>query len=126
MHVHGFPNLFIFNRDQSSHTINFTHSLDELSHHVTYILAEARKRHSMRVEATAEAESAWVDTIVELSTLNRDFLESCTPGYYNGEGRLNEAAARRGAGYGRGPDEFFRVLEAWRNRDDLDGLSIGG
>jgi cyclohexanone monooxygenase len=124
MHVNGFPNLFIFNRDQSSHTINFTHSLDELSRHVTYILTELRTREARRVEATCEAENAWVERIVELSTLNRDFLESCTPGYYNGEGRMNEAAARRGAGYGLGPDAFFRVLEEWRNGGDLHGLSI--
>ena len=124
MHVHGFPNLFIFNRDQSSHTINFTHSLDEISRHVAYILAEIRKQGGTRVEATAEAEQAWVATIIELSALNRDFLESCTPGFYNGEGRMNEAAARQGAGYGRGPNAFFKVLEEWRDAGGLAGLTI--
>jgi cyclohexanone monooxygenase len=125
MHVHGFPNLFVFNRDQSSHTVNFTHSLDEISRHVAHILAEVRERGGTRVEATAEAEADWVATIIELSALNRDFLESCTPGFYNGEGRMNEAAARQGAGYGGGPDAFFKVLAQWRDRGDLAGLEIG-
>ncbi|MEJ5977939.1 NAD(P)/FAD-dependent oxidoreductase [Novosphingobium sp. PS1R-30] len=124
MHVHGFPNLFVFNRDQSAHTVNFTHSLDELSRHMTHILAAARDRGATRIEATAEAEQAWVDTIVELSTINRDFLESCTPGYYNGEGRMNVEAARRGAGYGRGPLAFFEVLADWREQGDLSGLRL--
>ncbi len=124
MHVHSFPNLFIFNRDQSSHTVNFTHSLDEISRHVAYILAELRGRGAERVEATAEAEQNWVDTIVELSALNRDFLESCTPGFYNGEGQMNEAAARQLAGYGGGPDAFFKVLARWRDAGDLAGLFV--
>ena len=126
MHVHGFPNLFIFNRDQSAHTINFTHSLDELSRHMAYIMREVAAVGGTRVEATAEAEQGWVDTIIELSAFNRDFLESCTPGYYNGEGRMNAEAARRGAGYGLGPDAFFKVLETWRDAGGLCGLRIEG
>jgi cyclohexanone monooxygenase len=124
MHVHGFPNLFIFNRDQSAHTINFTHSLDELSRHLAYILGETVRRGGARVEATAEAEQSWVDTIIELSALNRDFLESCTPGYYNGEGRMNVEGAKQGAGYGRGPDAFFQVLADWREAGGLVGLAV--
>ncbi len=124
MHIHGFPNLFLFNRDQSAHTVNFTHSLDELSRHLAYILAEATGRDGARIEATAEAEQAWVETIIALSTLDRDFLESCTPGFYNGEGRMNVDAARRGAGYGGGPGAFFQVLEDWRAAGDLSGLAI--
>jgi cyclohexanone monooxygenase len=126
MHVHGFPNLFIFNRDQSAHTINFTHSLDELSRHVAYIMREVAARDGARVEASAQAEQDWVETIVALSALNREFLESCTPGYYNGEGRMNVEAARRGAGYGLGPDAFFKVLENWREAGNLAGLTIDG
>jgi hypothetical protein len=126
MHVHGFPNLFIFNRDQSAHTVNFTHSLDELSRHMAHIMREVAACGGRRVEATAEAEQDWVKTIIDLSALNQDFLESCTPGYYNGEGRMNVEAARRGAGYGLGPNAFFRVLETWREAGDLAGLAVEG
>jgi len=124
MHVHGFPNLFIFNRDQSAHTINFTHSLDELSRHLAYIMTRVAQQDAQRVEAEADAEREWVDTIVALSVLNRDFLEACTPGYYNGEGRISEGPARQNAGYGEGPDAFFRVLEEWRNKGTMRGLRI--
>lgn len=126
MHVHGFPNLFIFMRDQSAHTINFTHSLDEQSRHLAYILGQVSQRGGARVEVTATTERAWVETIIKLSALNRDFLESCTPGYYNGEGRVQVAAARQNAGYGRGPDAFFQVLQEWRDDGGLDGLTIVG
>ncbi|CAN7618654.1 NAD(P)/FAD-dependent oxidoreductase [Phenylobacterium sp. LjRoot225] len=124
MHVHGFPNLFIFMRDQSAHTVNFTHSLDEQSKHLAYILRAAKDRNAVRMEATRDAEDAWVETIIELAQLNQEFLERCTPGYYNGEGQINAEAAKRNAGYGRGPGAFFDVLDDWRNDGRLAGLTL--
>ncbi len=73
---------------------------------------------------TAEAEAAWVRTIIDLAQLNQEFLESCTPGYMNGEGRMNAEAARRNAGYGGGARAFFKVLEDWRDEGDLPGLTL--
>ena len=38
------------------------------------------------IEASEEAESAWVERIVELALNNQKFLAACTPSYYNNEG----------------------------------------
>ena len=38
---------------------------------------------------------------------------SCTPGYYNNEGRPLDGPPR-GASYGKGSIEFFRLTAAWR------------
>jgi cyclohexanone monooxygenase len=123
MHSRGFPNCFIFSLTQSGFTVNFPHMLNEQSKHLAYILAEARDRGVTVIEADADAEADWVDTIVRLSRMNQQFLEACTPGYYNNEGRPAESSVKNGS-YGAGSVEFIKVLEAWREAGDLAGLEL--
>ena len=75
------------------------------------------------IEATQEAEDAWVQTIVEMSQFNVKFLEACTPGYYNNEGRPAERSVRNGS-YGGGSPGFIRVLEKWRSEGSMSGLDV--
>jgi hypothetical protein len=82
-----------------------------------------RERGARIVEASEAAEDEWVKTIVQLSGLGREFLESCTPGYYNNEGKLSERAAQSGF-YGAGSVAFFALLAAWRAAGDLKGLEL--
>ncbi len=123
MHSRGFPNCFIFSLTQSGFTVNFPHMLNEQSKHLAYILAEAQARGVTVIEADADAEAAWVETIVNLSQMNRQFLESCTPGYYNNEGRPADRSVKDGS-YGAGSVAFIRVLEQWRAAGDLAGLEL--
>ena len=44
---------------------------------------------------------------------NEDFLSSCTPGYYNDEGK-SEINGLFSLQYGGGPVKFFETLEKWR------------
>ena len=78
---------------------------------------------TVAVYADADAEAAWVDTIVSLSQMNQQFLESCTPGYYNNEGKPAESSVKNGS-YGAGSVAFIKVLEAWRSAGDLAGLEL--
>jgi cyclohexanone monooxygenase len=123
MHSRGFPNCFIFSLTQSGFTVNFPHMLNEQSKHLAYILAEAQARGVTVIEADADAEAAWVDTIVNLSQMNQQFLESCTPGYYNNEGKPAERSVKDGS-YGAGSVAFIKVLEQWRAAGDLAGLEL--
>jgi cyclohexanone monooxygenase len=123
MHTRGFPNLFIFSLLQAGFTVSFPHALNEQSKHLGYILSEARATGIEVIEATQEAEDAWVQTIIDLSQNNLAFLESCTPGYYNNEGKPSERSARNGF-YGGGSIAFFKVLETWRNDGTLPGLEL--
>jgi cyclohexanone monooxygenase len=97
--------------------------LNEQSKHLAYILAEAADRGVTVIEADADAEAAWVDTIVSLSQMNQRFLESCTPGYYNNEGKPGDRSVKNGS-YGAGSIAFIKVLEAWRAAGDLAGLEL--
>jgi cyclohexanone monooxygenase len=123
MHSRSFPNCFIFSLVQSGFTVNFPHMLDEQSRHLAYILQHARANGIVVIEASEEAEAAWVDTIVQLSVNALKFLESCTPGYYNNEGKPGERSARN-TSYGAGSPAFVRVLEDWRSEGSLAGLEL--
>ncbi|MGE0000064.1 MAG: flavin-containing monooxygenase [Ilumatobacteraceae bacterium] len=122
-HSRGFPNCFIFSQIQSGFTVNFPHMLDEQSKHVAYILQYAREHGITVIEAEAEAEEAWVRTIVELAQFNRGFLEACTPGYYNNEGKPAERSLRN-SNYGAGSVKFIELLEQWRSDGALAGLEL--
>jgi len=57
-----------------------------------------------------------VAEIRRLSVMNRAFLEACTPGYYNQEGKVGEGApgGLAGESYGPGLNPFNALLAAWR------------
>jgi cation diffusion facilitator CzcD-associated flavoprotein CzcO len=123
MHTRGFPNCFIFSIVQSGFSVNFPHMLDEQSRHLAYVLGAAKERGATVIEASAEAEAEWVRTIETLARNNLEFLEACTPGYYNNEGNPAQRSVRN-ASYGAGPVAFVKVLEQWRATGDLKGLEL--
>ena len=123
MHSRGFPNCFIFSNVQSGFTVNFPHMIDEQARHCAYILEHAFANDVRVVEASDAAEQAWVDAIVRLAVNNQKFLEACTPGYYNNEGKPGDRSVRNGS-YGNGAIEFIKVLDAWRAAGTLDGLEL--
>jgi len=122
-HSVGFPNCFIISNIQSGFTVNFPHMLNEQSKHIAYVLRQAQDMGATLVEATHAAEDAWVRTIVDLSQNNVKFLESCTPGYYNNEGKPAARSLQNGS-FGAGPVAFVKVLEQWRATGEMAGLHV--
>jgi cyclohexanone monooxygenase len=108
---------------QSGFTVNYPHALDEQSRHLAYIVRHALDTDVRTVEASAAAEAEWVETIIALARNAQRFLEECTPGYYNNEGRPGERSGQNG-NYGAGPIAFFQLLEDWRSDGQLAGLEL--
>ncbi|MEO1100715.1 MAG: NAD(P)/FAD-dependent oxidoreductase [Pseudomonadota bacterium] len=123
MHVRGFPNAFVMGPAQAGFTANYPHLLDEQAVHLAYLISEANKRQAKTVEVSEAGEQGWVDTINEKAILRAKFLEECTPGYYNNEGKPGDRSAQDGP-YGGGPIEYFTLLDKWRERGELDGLEL--
>jgi cation diffusion facilitator CzcD-associated flavoprotein CzcO len=121
MHVHGFPNCFIMSNAQAGFTVSYPHLLDEQAKHIAYIIKTAEEQASTCVEVTQSGEAEWVQRCIEKARDAGDFLESCTPGYYNNEGRSGERNAQSGF-YGGGSIEFFRILEEWRKEGSMAGM----
>jgi len=91
----GFPNCFHMGITQNALTANFPHMLEEQSRHIAELIKHAKSQEARCIEPTAEAEAEWVATIKEKAMNNQDFLEACTPGYYNNEGKPEKASAWR-------------------------------
>lgn len=123
LHSRGFPNCFIISNAQSAFTVNFPHAMNEQAIHIAYIVEHCLGSNVQTVEATAEAEAAWVEEIMSLSRFNESYQASCTPGYYNNEGKPNPMTARNGS-YGAGSVPFFEKLEAWRAEGSMTGLEL--
>jgi len=122
MHSRGFPNSFFFGPQQAGFTANYTHSLDEQSIHLAYILKTMKEKNMTLVEASKEGEANWVKTIIDNSRDMLSFQESCTPGYYNNEGKPMQAPQNNP--YGGGALNFFKLMKKWRDKGDLQGLEL--
>jgi hypothetical protein len=96
---------------------------DVESKHIAYIVRHAIENDVRTAEVSEAAEAEWVDTIVRLAAIAQQFLEDCTPGYYNNEGKPGERSGQNGF-YGGGSVEFFRILHEWRSAGGLQGLEL--
>jgi len=131
--VHGlmtdrFPNCFFVGGNQhSAQANNAVHLLDEQAEHVSYILGELKKREI----ATIEPSVAAVDDYSEIIRTNPGsedllkFFASCTPGYFNAEGKATRSSELFGGlRYGAGPMAFFKMLKDWRESGRLEGMVL--
>ncbi len=121
----GFPNCFIESISQAGLTVNFPYLLDVQAGHVAWIIARALERGITAVEASLAAEDAWVDTVVARSAATAERASTCTPGYYNREGKA-DAKTRQGSFFFGGPTEYADILESWRTAGDFQGFEIHG
>ena len=122
-HVHGFPNCFVVSLSQSGFTVNYPHMLNEQAIHLAHIIRQGLDTQARSIEVSAEAEQAWVETIISLAVQREKFAADCTPGYYNNEGKPNPVAVQNGS-YGAGPVAFVKLLEKWRADGTMSGLEI--
>ena len=122
--TNGFPNCYFMGVTQGGFTANFPHLLNEQSVHIAYMISHGTNNNVHCMEATKEAEDEWVDTIKQLAIFSKSFLENCTPGYYNNEGKPGQGNSLIGGQYGGGPVAFFKILKDWREEGGLQGLTF--
>jgi cyclohexanone monooxygenase len=124
LHTRGFPNLFIISNAQAAFTTNFPHAMDESAQHIGYIVNQCLSGNISTIEPSEEAEEAWVQEIISLARLSESYQASCTPGYYNNEGKPNPRSIQN-ASYGKGPNPFFKRMKSWREEGGMQGLELG-
>ena len=125
MNVHGFPNLFIVGPSQAANLIsNITQNLTEAGSTIAAIVRHALETKAEQVEATAEAEDAWI-ALLESNPRSFGGNPDCTPGYYNNEGKPMDRKMKLGAsGYPDGPVAFFDYIAKWRTSGEFTGLEF--
>jgi cation diffusion facilitator CzcD-associated flavoprotein CzcO len=120
--THGFPNLFHMGLTQTGLAPNFTYMLEGQATHIAHIINELRAREGRSVEPTPEAEAEWVK-IVHSPSFMTDYLNTCTPGYYNGEGK-NPQQGFLDSQYPEGAVRFYEMLANWREKGEFEGLIV--
>ena len=120
---HGFPNCLHMGMTQTGFAANFTYLLDEQATHVAHLVSQVKEREARSIEPTREAEEDWVK-LVTGPTVMTEYQNTCTPGYYNGEG-TNEGQGFLQTNYPDGGLAFFDLLARWREQGDFEGLILG-
>ena len=120
---HGFPNWFLIGASQTGVSFNYCSMIEGQTENLVAIFGEAQQRGATVIEASAEAEAAWVKEIRRFAADNTDFFEACTPGFYNNEGQARDTAATfTGDAYAPGANAFEEVLRVWREEQHMEGL----
>ena len=123
LQTHGFPNFFVMSIAQAGAAVNYVHIADEQTKTIAHTIVECLRQGVETVQPTKAAEVAWVEEIVAGAKGRRAFLEACTPGYYNYEGK-RERSAELNDFYPGGPMAYIAVLTNWRSNAELAGLEL--
>jgi cation diffusion facilitator CzcD-associated flavoprotein CzcO len=118
----GFPNCFHMGLTQTGLAPNFTYMLNGQATHIAHVVAEMGAREARLVEPTPDAEAEWVK-MVTAPTFITEYQNTCTPGYYNGEGK-NEGQGFLESQYPQGAVAFYEMLTRWREKGDFEGLIV--
>lgn len=123
IHSRGFPNCFLISNGQAGFTANYPESLDESAKHISYLIQYCEEKNITRVETSEQAENQWVSAVVGTKVPVVMGGSSCTPGYYNLEGK-RDPRARYNQPYGgiMGATQYFAKLRAFRKDGTLPGL----
>ena len=118
----GFPNCFHMGLTQTGLAPNFTYMLNGQAVHIAHLVSQVEARDAKSIEPTLEAEDEWVQ-LVTSPTFMTEYQNTCTPGYYNGEGK-NEGHGFIETQYPDGAVPFYDMLAAWRAQGDFEGLIV--
>jgi len=124
IHMAGFPNCYMMGITQSGFTVNFVHMIDQEAKHIAYVISKALQDNVNVLEVTEDAEAQWVQTVYDRGDKTIDFAMNCTPGYYNGEGKVSATIRQDGFYFGDTPIQFIEILEQWRAAGDFPGMKI--
>eukprot|EP00930_Biecheleria_cincta_P046755 TRINITY_DN32292_c0_g1_i1.p1 TRINITY_DN32292_c0_g1~~TRINITY_DN32292_c0_g1_i1.p1 ORF type:complete len:672 (+),score=100.14 TRINITY_DN32292_c0_g1_i1:45-2060(+) len=114
-HSAGFPNLCMQNAPQGAFTTNFVYQLDEAAKHFAHIIANVKARGYKTFDVRVEEEEKYLDLMWKESPVSNGKRGTCTPGYYNDEGKVEPAGTRRLAGmYPGGARKLFQRCELER------------
>ena len=118
-----FPNFFVCHFVQAGFGLNFTHYLGELAEHISWLVATLLEEGVEAIEATTDAEDAWLAQLWEAGKAFGRYSATCTPSYGNSEGARTMAAARNVV-YPGNLMNYVALLDAWREEGGFPGTVV--
>jgi cyclohexanone monooxygenase len=122
IHLHNFPNFYMMGITQSGFTVNFMSMIEHEARQIAYTIHKCLEEGINVLEVSEEAEEAWTQEVYDRGDKTIDFAMNCTPGYYNGEGKVSPTARQDGFYFGDQPTDYYRLLEEWRDTEELPGM----
>ena len=126
-----FPNFFVMGGlFINALSPNYVSPIDAMAQHLVHVVDALTKADTRSVEPTLEAEQAFVARQREgvLSGIAINFggaADSCTPGYYNAEGKPKTARRDpRTEVFPEGAHVYWNMLRDWREDGSLEGLDV--
>ena len=106
-------------------TANFPHMLEEQARHIAELIQHAKSHEARCIEPTPRRKPSGWQRSKQKAINNQDFLEACTPGYYNNEGTAGtRPRGSVGELYGGGPVEFHDLIRKWRADGEMKGVKL--
>lgn len=121
--THGFPNQFFIGYIQGGLNASVTEQFGRQAQHIAYVISATMTRGGAVVEATRAAQDAYVRHFEEVEYDISAFQQECTPSYFTNEGQVKAPWALFRS-YGPGWGAFQAMLEAWRAKGDLEGMTV--
>lgn len=126
MFTHNFPNMCVISGlKQAGITWNITFMNRRQAEHFASIVRKVKDSGATRMEVTSQAEDRWLAVLREKAAKDTTFLQECTPGYYNNEGR-NERDSIWLSNYGGGPFEYMELLRSWLDDGIGEDMELAG
>jgi cation diffusion facilitator CzcD-associated flavoprotein CzcO len=120
----GFPNMFMNSPIQGGQDINLAFPITQASKQIAYIITEVLKRGCTKVEPTPEAQDDWFSVIAGTVLPYGTYLANCTPSYLNNESAAPTDYEMKLGAYMGSVRDWLAILEAWRQKGDLEGLEL--
>jgi hypothetical protein len=124
----GFPNLFVMPApfQQAVVTVNYTQLAVLGGEFVGQTVGLLREKGVDVFDVSDEAETNWVEGVVDRYIDASRVMAACTPSRINDEGHPEERTPLVGA-YGGGLGDWFgyrELLEGWLDEGRFDGLDV--
>jgi cyclohexanone monooxygenase len=119
----GFPNFLLVSLVQAGAAINYLMTASEQVAHIAYVIDHCFRGGIETVQPTRQAVEAWVAEVMAAAKGRRAFLDQCTPGYYNFEGKAS-ASFGLNEFYLGPPLEYVARLAGWRNEGTFAGMEV--
>ncbi|KAK4032585.1 cyclohexanone monooxygenase [Parachaetomium inaequale] len=104
VHVRDFPNLFIIGPVQAAIGLSWLHTASVAADHIAAVVARD-----------------WARQVEQGRDMRLRFGQSCSPGYYNNEGKAEDAFTRWGS-YSKGVNKWSKIMPEWREEGSMKGL----
>ena len=124
MTAHNFPNMFFTGFTQAAANASNSKTFVDQGFHIGYIASEALKRGAVRIEPSAAAQEAYIKHLRSIAVDNSDYVNECTPSYFNNEGDPTKKRSIFGEPWGEGYYAFEDMLAKWRDGGKLEGLEL--